>query len=149
MKTPIDYFFQTASKEWRILEAISVYDKLKRYDSFGSLLEAMQRDIGSACEKQPTFKKKGKLFVEIVEGSGNEGQDSDHNNADIDIRPPTTVRIDKIADTITNHGELNVVNNKVPLLPYSYSKTMPPLDARKRAYLKKHRFEDCLNRKPM
>lgn len=67
MKTPIDYFFQTASKEWRILEAISVYDKLKRYDSFGSLLEAMQRDIGSACEKQPTFKKKGKLFVEIVE----------------------------------------------------------------------------------
>lgn len=59
MKTPIDYFFQTASKEWRILEAISVYDKLKRYDSFGSLLEAMQRDIGIACEKQPTFKKKG------------------------------------------------------------------------------------------
>lgn len=47
------------------------------------------------------------------EGSGNEGQDSDHNNADVDIQPPTTVRIDKIADTITNHGELNVVNNKV------------------------------------
>jgi hypothetical protein len=67
MKAPIDYFFQTAPKEWRILEAISVYDKLKRYDSFGSLLEAMQRDIGRACEKQPTFKKKGKLFVEIVE----------------------------------------------------------------------------------
>lgn len=52
--------FQTAPKEWRILEAISVYDKLKRYDSFGSLLEAMQRDVGSACEKQPTFKKKGR-----------------------------------------------------------------------------------------
>ena len=29
----------------------------------------------------------------------------------------------------------------MPLLPYSYSKTMPPLNARKRAYLKKHRNE--------
>lgn len=46
------------------------------------------------------------------ERSENEGQDSDHNNAHVNIQPPTTVRIDKIADTITNHGELNVVNNK-------------------------------------
>lgn len=45
--------------------------------------------------------------------SENEGQDSNHNNADVDIQPPTTVRIDKIADTVTNHGEFNVVNNKV------------------------------------
>lgn len=67
MKTPIDYFSQTGPKEWNILEAISVYDKLKRYDSFGSPLEAMQRDVGSACEKLATFKKKGKLFAEIVE----------------------------------------------------------------------------------
>lgn len=47
------------------------------------------------------------------EGSENEGQDSDHNNVDVNIQLPTTVRIDKIADTITDHGELNVVNNKV------------------------------------
>lgn len=39
------------------------------------------------------------------EGSENEGQYSDYKNADVDIQPPTTVRIDKIADTITNHGE--------------------------------------------
>ncbi|KAG0778951.1 hypothetical protein G6F22_010924 [Rhizopus arrhizus] len=49
------------------------------------------------------------------EGSENEGQDSDHNNVDVNIQLPTTVRIDKIADTITDHGELNVVNNKRPL----------------------------------
>lgn len=67
MNVPIDYFFQTSPKEWKILEAISVYDELKRYDSFRSLLEAMQRDIGSVCEKQPTFKKKGEFFVAIVE----------------------------------------------------------------------------------
>ncbi|EPB88764.1 hypothetical protein HMPREF1544_04404 [Mucor circinelloides 1006PhL] len=53
--------------------------------------------------------------VQEQEGSENEGQDSDHNNADVDIQPPTTVRIYKIADTITNHGKLNVVNNKRPL----------------------------------
>ncbi|KAI8973816.1 hypothetical protein BDF20DRAFT_824356 [Mycotypha africana] len=132
MKTPIDYFFQTAPKDWDILEAISVYDKLERYDSFGSLLEDMRRNVDSACEKQPTFRKKGKLIVENLrnmncmntrqkqeeqeqeqKGRENEGQDSARNNADADILLPITVRADKIADTITNHGELNVVNKKV------------------------------------
>ncbi|KAI9338898.1 hypothetical protein BD770DRAFT_400539 [Pilaira anomala] len=53
------------------------------------------------------------------EGNENEGKDSDHNNAD-GVQPPTTVRIDKIIDNryITNHGELNAVNNKIS---YSYS----------------------------
>ena len=67
MNVPIDYFFQTTPKEWKILDAISVYDKSKQYDSFKSLLQTMQRDIRDVCEKQPTFKKKGQFFAETVE----------------------------------------------------------------------------------
>lgn len=59
--------FQTAPKQWNVLEAISVYDKLKTYDSIVSLLQAMRNDVGSACDKQPSFKKKAKTFVETIE----------------------------------------------------------------------------------
>ncbi|KAF1803620.1 hypothetical protein FB192DRAFT_1279003, partial [Mucor lusitanicus] len=116
--------FQTAPKQWNVLEAISVYDKLKTYDSIVSLLQAMRNDVGSACDKQPSFKKKAKTFVETIEtrqeqeqaqvgGGENEGRDSEHSIANVDRQQTITVRIAEIADTITNHGEFNVVNNKV------------------------------------
>lgn len=48
-----------------------------------------------------------------VGGGENEGRDSEHNIANVDRQQTITVRIAEIADTITNHGEFNVVNNKV------------------------------------
>ncbi|KAL0140418.1 hypothetical protein V8B55DRAFT_1563853 [Mucor lusitanicus] len=104
---------------WNVLEAISVYDKLKTYDSIVSLLQAMRND-------------KAKTFVETIEnlmnmncmktrqeqeqaqvgGGENEGRDSEHSIANVDRQQTITVRIAEIADTITNHGEFNVVNNK-------------------------------------
>ncbi|KAL9542023.1 hypothetical protein MBANPS3_008822 [Mucor bainieri] len=46
------------------------------------------------------------------QGQENDGQPSDGSND----QPPTTIHIEKIVeDTITNHGEINVVNNKRPL----------------------------------
>ena len=47
------------------------------------------------------------------DGNENEGQDSDNNDANTNIQPPAAIHINKVADNITNHGELNVVNNKV------------------------------------
>ncbi|KAI7893713.1 uncharacterized protein EV154DRAFT_479011 [Mucor mucedo] len=138
MNTPIDYFFQTSPKEWNVLEALSIYDKLERCDSFGSLLQTMRREVDSVCERQPTFKKKGKSFADTIEegikihafvlllefsncnlhgdttvASKNEGQHPDHNNTGADTQPPTKICI----DTITNHGEFNIANNKQRLLP--------------------------------
>jgi hypothetical protein len=46
-------------------------------------------------------------------GGANDAENSTDNNVAIDTHPPTTVRIDKAADTITNNGDLNMVNNKV------------------------------------
>jgi hypothetical protein len=57
MNEPIDYFFQTSPKKWDITDAINIYDGSKQYDSFISLLEEIQHDLGVVVARQPTFQR--------------------------------------------------------------------------------------------
>lgn len=63
----IDYFYHTAAKSWKIIDAIAFYDEQKSFNSFYSLLLAISRDLNTVKSTQISLKKYAKAALEDIE----------------------------------------------------------------------------------
>ncbi|KAI9338403.1 hypothetical protein BD770DRAFT_415412 [Pilaira anomala] len=91
------------------------------------------------------WNKNKKKYYLLFYPAPNEGQDSDHNNGNVNIQSLKTVHFDKVADTITNHGEINVVNNKASMSVNKGSNRYvfdPPCTSTERPHMPKIRKDE-------
>ncbi|KAI7853073.1 hypothetical protein BDC45DRAFT_442901 [Circinella umbellata] len=118
MNTGIDYFYQNTPKDWDLNSAYIVYDQLEQFDSFITLIKKVHADLAIVGQKQPLFRKFVVAKLQILEPCEEKPQQQEESHKTQEkeqenVKLPSAINIEKLAENFTNNGELNIVNKKV------------------------------------
>ncbi|KAI8150122.1 hypothetical protein BJV82DRAFT_10419 [Fennellomyces sp. T-0311] len=100
------YFFHTSPKEWNLAKLFILQDKQNTFQSFEELLDAVAKDLLRIEKKQSSLKEYIQTNMQLIQEL--KRMSCLHRR---DPRITNNVSVKKIADTLNNNGEFNVVKN--------------------------------------